>query len=748
MEEQLHHARSSATSVLAPAVRRRGLGMVALYSATLALSAALVFMVQPMFARFVLPLLGGTPAVWTTAMLFFQSALLLAYLYAHWSTRRLGPRRQAALHLVLVFAALLVLPLGVPESWIPPTESSPVPWLLLLLLVSVGLPFFVVSSTAPLLQSWLADTDHPDGRDPYFLYRASNIGSVIGLLSYPLLVERALTLDEQSWMWTAGYSLLATLLTASAIVMWRSRRARPESTAAAETEPRQRVGIGRRARWVALAFVPSSLMLGGTSAMTTNLAPIPLLWVLPLSLYLVSFILVFSRGEGAGPFHRIALYAMPPLVVLLAGVVTIGFYEPLGLIIGAHLVTFFVVALAMHGELAADRPAASQLTQFFAWVSLGGALGGVFNVIVAPNVFNSLTEYPAVLVLACVLLPMRSGSWRDELSVRKHLGAPIAVGGLGVVLLLLTDDHTWAYRAVLIAMALACVAMYRNPLRFGLGVALAMVAVWALSLDDTNVIYQDRGFFGINRVEESPDGIIHSLVNGNIVHGAQIGGIGIHPSTYHHRSGPIGQLLEALPDRSVLNQAAVVGLGAGSMACLSQTGENWTFFEIDPAVVKLASDPDLFSYLRDCDGNLEVKVGDGRLLLKEQPRDQFGLIALDAFSSDAIPIHLLTREATEMYESRLREGGVLAFHISNKYLVLEPVLGNVSRAAGLTCYAQADAKVGQRYFGKYPSHWVAMARRERDLGRVTSDKRWHPCATEPDARPWTDDYANVVGALG
>ena len=207
------------------AAQRSRLPMVALYSATLMLSAGLVFMVQPMFARFVLPLLGGTPAVWTTAMLFFQSALLLAYLYAHWSTRRFGARRQAAIHLALVFAALVFLPLGVPDGWIPPAESSPVPWLLLLLGVSVGLPFFVVSSTAPLLQSWLADTDHPDARDPYFLYRASNIGSVVGLLSYPLLVERVFTLDDQSWLWTAGYSVLATLLTASAVVLWRSRRA-------------------------------------------------------------------------------------------------------------------------------------------------------------------------------------------------------------------------------------------------------------------------------------------------------------------------------------------------------------------------------------------------------------------------------------------------------------------------------------------------------------------------------------------
>jgi hypothetical protein len=733
--------------VIEPAASGRAFGVVGLYSVTLVLSAALVFMVQPMFARFVLPLLGGAPAVWTTAMLSFQSTLLLAYLYAHWSTSRFGARRQAALHLALVAAALLVLPLGVPDGWIPPVESSPIPWLLLLLAVSVGLPFFVVSSTAPLLQSWLADTDHPDGRDPYFLYRASNIGSVIGLLSYPLLVERELTLDAQSWLWSAGYALLALLLSASAMVMWRSRRPPAVAERAAEGEPAERIGAGRRVRWVALAFVPSSLMLGATSAMTTNLAPIPLLWVLPLSLYLVSFILVFSRGEGAGPWHRGALYAMPPLVVVLAGMVVIGINDPLWLVVGVHLATFFAVALAMHGELAADRPSASQLTQFFAFVSLGGALGGVFNVIVAPTVFNSLTEYPLVLLLACFLLPMRSGSWRDELSFRRHLLGPLMVGAVAAGLLFATDGHLWEHRGVYIAMALVCLAMFRNPLRFGLALALGLAAIWVSSAGSTDVVYQDRSFFGINRVEEKLDGLVYELKNGNIVHGAQIGSVGITPTTYYHPSGPMGQLLDGLPDRSVVNTAAVVGLGAGSMACLSRTGENWTFFEIDPAVVKMSSNPDVFSFLRDCDGNLNVQVGDGRLALAEKPDGEYGLIALDAFSSDAIPIHLMTRQAVELYRRKLRPGGVIAFHISNRYLELEPVIGNVARATGLTCRGQIDASLTRGALYKYVSHWVALAPSRRDLGRVGRARDWHDCASDPGARPWSDDYANVVGAF-
>ena len=431
----------------------------------------------------------------------------------------------------------------------------------------------MVSSTAPLLQSWLADTDHPDGRDPYFLYRASNIGSVIGLLSYPLLVERTLTLDEQSWLWTAGYSLLATLLTASAVFLWRSRRSAAPARAVGRAEDRERIGVGRKVRWVALAFVPSSLMLGATTAMTTNLAPIPLLWVLPLSLYLVSFILVFSRGEGAGPFHRAALYAMPALVVLLAGVITIGFNEPLWPIIAVHLVTFFVVALAMHGELAADRPPASELTQFFAWVSVGGALGGVLNVVVAPNVFNSLTEYPLVLVLACFLLPMRVGSWREQMSVRRHLLAPIAVGLVGLALILLTDDYRWLHRAVLIAIGLSCLAMFRNPLRFGLAVTLAMLAVWVPTLADSNVIYEDRSFFAINRVE-SRHRTASSTTSRTATSstGPRSAASASTPRPTSTAPGRSGSCSTRCPTARCCSQVAVVGLGAGSMACLSQTG--------------------------------------------------------------------------------------------------------------------------------------------------------------------------------
>jgi spermidine synthase len=721
---------------------------VALFSATLVLSAGLVFLVQPMFARFTLPLLGGAPAVWTTAMLFFQTVLLASYMYAHWSIGRFGARRQAALHLALAALALIVLPLGIPDGWTAPATGSPVPWLLLMMLVSVGLPFFVVSATAPLLQSWLADTDHPDAADPYFLYRASNIGSAVGLLSYPLILEPRLTLDGQSWIWTAGYGLLMVLLTACAVVLWRSRRA---VVSAARTildaVALPQITAGRRVRWVGLAFVPSSLMLAVTAALTTNIAPIPLLWVVPLALYLLSFILVFSRGEGGGPFHRLALFAMPPVLVLTAMVAVLGWHTPLLPVAITYLVAFLLVALACHGELAADRPPARQLTQFYAFVSLGGALGGVFNVVVAPTIFNSLTELPIALVLAAFLLPFRKGGWTDQISARHDLLPPFLLAAAGAGAMLLAHGSESASRVALVTLGLLCLVFMRNPLRFGLALALAMVAVWIPTIDDVRVIHQQRSFFGINRVESETGGFVHVLKNGTIVHGTQASFQPRTPTTYYHPSGPMGQLLDALPDRSVARRAAVVGLGAGTMACLSQPGDRWTFFEIDPAVVRLARDPELFTYLRDCRGQFDVQVGDGRLSLGKRADGEFGLIALDAFSSDAIPIHLITREALETYASKLRSDGVIAFHISNQYLDLEPVLGNLAADGGLACFVQSDTLVTAKMLGKYPSRWVALARSPQSLGRVTGDARWKRCARAPAARTWTDDYANVTAAL-
>jgi hypothetical protein len=371
----------------------------------------------------------------------------------------------------------------------------------------------------------------------------------------------------------------------------------------------------------------------------------------------------------------------------------------------------------------------------------------VFNVVVAPAVFNSLTELPIALVLTAFLLPFARGSWKDQISARRDLLPPVLIGGLTAGLLSAVGDGGTLEWVVLIAAGLACLALLGSPLRFGLAVTLAMVAVWAVNVGDAAVIHQERDFFGVNRVESPRGQFVHVLKNGSIIHGTQLLLDPTRPTAYYDRSGPIGQLLDDLPDRRVADRAAVVGLGAGTMACLARPGDRWTFFEIDPAVVRLAEDKQVFSYLSDCAGSYDVRVGDGRLSLAKQRNRQYGLIALDAFNSDSVPVHLLTREALGLYASKLRPHGVIAFHISNQYLDLAPVLGNVASANGLSCYLQEDTHIGPHDIGKFRSRWVAMARKPADLGRVTRDRRWRLCPSDPDARTWTDDYSNVTAAL-
>jgi hypothetical protein len=507
----------SAAAPESPTARRAPLGqagVVALFSVTLFLSAALMFSVQPMYARFVLPLFGGTPAVWNTAMLFFQFALLAGYLYAHETTRRLGVRRQAALHLGVVLLPLLVLPLGVPDGAAAPAGgASPVGALLGLLLVAVGLPFFVVSATAPLLQRWLAETNHPAARDPYFLYRASNLGSVIGLLAYPLAAEPSLRLGEQGLVWAAGYAGLIALVAACAVVVWRSgpapggepsasrvdgppdgggpgqAQAAPgiASPSGADESVTASISARRRLRWIFLAFVPSSLMLGVTTYLTVDLAPIPLLWSLPLSLYLISFILAFAPGARNERRQRIVVLILPLVALVLSIALVLEAHDPLWLLLPLHLAGFFVAALACHGELARDRPPARRLTEFYIWVAVGGALGGVFNALLAPVLFDSLLEYPLLIVLACLCLPGRPGRFPSGPQTRPlDFGVPVLLGTVTATILALSarggPDIAVVGQGFALSLAAGIALNFaRRPLRFALSLAAILIAGVALA---------------------------------------------------------------------------------------------------------------------------------------------------------------------------------------------------------------------------------------------------------------------------
>jgi hypothetical protein len=740
--------------------------MLLVFGATIFLSASLLFLVQPMVAKMVLPLLGGTPAVWNTCMVFFQAFLLAGYAYAHATPARLGLRRQVWLHGALLGVPFLVLPIAVSGGFLPPAGSNPIPWLLGLLTISVGLPFFAVSTTAPLLQRWLAGTGHRAARDPYFLYAASNVGSMLALLGYPLLVEPHLRLQQQSRLWAIAYALLVVLIVLCAFWTLRSVRAAGSAPADAgndmstarqttgnEGEARPEVPAPtprERLRWTALAFVPSSLMLGVTTYLTTDIAAIPLFWVVPLALYLATFILAFSgalRGLVAELRVWLPVLALWLLFVTLIGA---GFQPWLG--IPLHLVTFFVAALLCHVELARRRPAARHLTEFYLWMSFGGVLGGIFNVLVAPFVFRSVTEYPLALALAFLLLPAGRGQESGPALWRRDVALAGAVGLLAVALIWLVPTRQltpqWLGPALVFGSPLI-VSFFtiKRPSRFGLCLCAIVLGAAAFGGRRENLLHQERSFFGVLRVTRDPEGHVNQLFHGTTLHGQQSldPARRDEPLTYYHRTGPIGQVFAAFSGPDAKPRVALVGLGTGSLASYGEPGQRLTFYEIDPAVVRIARDPRWFTFLRDSRARIDVVLGDARLRLAEAPAGAYGLLVVDAFSSDAIPVHLITREALRLYAAKLAPRGVMAFHISNRFVDLEPVLAELARDAGLTArieYDGADPAVG-----KQGSIWVLMARAEGDFGSLTQDSRWRPLAERPGTAVWTDDFSNLVGVL-
>ncbi len=738
--------------------------MLPVFGGAIFLGAALVFLVQPMVAKMLLPLFGGSPSVWNTSMVFFQAALLTGYGYAHLSTRLLGLARQPLVHVVLLALPVVTLPIVVPPFATPPPDAPPALWLLLVLLVTAGLPYVAVTTASPVLQRWFAATDHPQARDPYFLYAMSNAGSLLGLLSYPFLIEPHLPLAAQSTLWAALYVAFLGLVLASVVLLRRRRPTAPEAGERSESDrpgmdPRnEEVPIGRRVRWVLLAFAPSSLMLGVTNFLSTDIAAVPLLWAVPLSLYLVTFILAFARAPVA--LDRAAAVALPFLAVALA----LSMIEVLPLPIWAdillHLAFFFVAALLAHTRLAADRPAPARLTEYFLLVSLGGVLGGIFNGLLAPLIFDSVLEYPLVIVLALVLRPgvhrgsdrvpragllrvLRSGWALDLLlPLALYLGVLVA---LVIVSLALDDRATTASRVVLAAAGIAALFFLRRPIRFALGFGAIMAIVY---LAGSSAVYSERTFFGVHRVI-ADQANRHLLVHGTTVHGAQ----SLDPQrmdeplTYYHRTGPVGQLFSALRPVRPIEHWAVVGLGSGSMAAYGERGEAITFYEIDPAVAAIAEDPRYFTYLSRSASQIQVVLGDGRLTLRDTASRRYDLLFLDAFSSDAPPAHLMTREAIQLYLSKLRPGGLLVFNVSNRYLDLASALAATARSLGLAGLIQEDddVEVG-RPGDKESSKFVVLAASADALAPLAVNRRWQPI----DGRGgpiWSDDFSDILGLV-
>jgi hypothetical protein len=706
-----------------------------LYSLALFLGAALLFALEPMVGKLLLPPLGSTPAVWNTTVLFFQATLLAGYLYSH-LTSKLRRRVQMLVQIAVLAVGIVSLPIAVAADVTP--SSHPVPWLLGLLAVTAGLPFFALAANGPMLQRWLG------GRDPYFLFAASNAGSLLGLLAYPLVVEPHLSLHDQGRAWGVGYVAVAVLVVLCALAAAR-RTSAPEAVEHAPPIDRR-----RRLTWLALAFVPSSLMLGVTTYATRDLTPFPLLWVLPLAIYLLTFVVAFAPGAKPDRLVRIGRILLPGIAIVVVYTLAIGSQRPLWLLLPLHLAGLAVAALMCHARLAADRPAPSHLTEFYVWIALGGVLGGVFNAILAPVLFPGLIEYPLAIVAALLLRPKPPSTrpalleffFRDPRPTQAMDGLVPVLLGAGVLIALELAGKTFDTRSVIVGLACGlALNLSKRPLRLGLGLGAILLAVALAGSAGERVLERSRSFFGIYKVVQREGAPLHLLYDGTTVHGLQRIGRP-EPLEYYGRAGPAGQAFAELPAQSTARVGAV-GLGAGALACYRRAV---SFFEIDPEVLRIARDPRLFTYLRDCPAS--VHLGDGRRLLTREPPGRFGLVVVDAFNSDAIPVHLITRQALALYFSRAGPRGTVLFHISNRYLRLEPVLGNLARDSRVTCRVETHHPTrAQLDEGLATSKWAVLARTPADLGRLDADQRWHRCAEDRSARVWTDDYSDLLSAI-
>jgi len=848
---------------------------------TLALfsSAALIFVLQPLFTRMTTPLLGGSPAVWNTSMAFFQGALLVGYVYAHLLARLKDLKQQALIHGVALIAAFFVLPVQVTDLVGPPSSDHPAIWLLGVLTLSVGAPFAIASATAPLLQAWYARTGRADAHDPYYLYAASNLGSFGGLLAYPILIEPLLGAQAQSAAWSGAYGVVALLILAcagAAIFADGSVQTMRASS------PQGAISWRQRGLWMAAAAVPSVLSLGVTQHISTDVASAPMLWVVPLALYLLTFVIAFAKG--AERFSRWVTLAYPfAMALLIMSFLSRGNWA--GALTGV-LVGFFMSALVCHMTLARTRPPAAKLTEFYFWVSLGGVLGGAFAAFLAPVIFSGVYEFPLALAAAAFFAPRGAlamprladvalagcatltgvalllmhympqhaviigaaigaaggavaASWGDEvrpaplryahLIVSTLLGvAMIAISftidaafiepegadgpslagpwqaaalglgffaltfavhgsmqkrrasegrldiigdiGLGVaippVLLLIVmtmlGPRLDADTIVVVALGLCALSLFVNrgrPWAMGAILILAFVILHFNDTRDFRVTRQERSFFGVVRTieyahpEEIGLPVLRVLMHGTTIHGAQLIGpdVARQPLTYYHPDTALGESIVAGLSTGDTSSLALIGLGAGATACLMAPRDTLTVFEIDPAVVRLSNTPEGdFTYVPECAPDARMVIGDGRLQIANEPDGSFDVIVVDAFSSDAVPAHLLTREALALYLSKLSDRGIVILHLSNRNLALVSESARVAASLNAPTLWRISERVevpAAPVYGGLPASVMIVARDPAVLGFLPLRSDEWRVFEAPPGRPWSDDYINLPRAM-
>ncbi|NBW07886.1 MAG: spermidine synthase [Caulobacteraceae bacterium] len=741
-----------------------------LFAVAIFTSAALVFVVQPMVTKLVLPMLGGSPSVWNTSMVFFQTALLAGYAYAHALQRLKAVRTQLAVHLVLLLAAALFLPLKISGLLGEPNPAAPIGWLLATLTLSVGAPFAVLSATAPLLQAWYARVraGHADGQNPYVLYAASNLGSFLALLAYPVVIEPLMSLSGQRVGWSGGYAAFLLMVVALAFLVWRRRldtavSAEPEALPVSPAIPWR-----EKAVLVLLAAGPSSLMLGVTAHLSTDVASAPFLWVIPLALYLLTFVIAFQNR----PIIPLPITLM---IAAAVGIVCICFTASRSgnwaMMFGLHLTAFFFLALMCHQRLAARRPAPDRLTEFYLLMSLGGVVGGAFTALLAPVIFRTVLEYPLVLVLVGLARP-NSKAPIQKWEIYAFVGA-ILICLAPIVLKGVFDadwDLAWAWSRnvnvtmeqttqliLMFAMIAAFLIRDRMPAYVIISALIAIVTLtigrgydWALT---------ERSFFGVMRVANQNDarlgGDVHVLMHGTTLHGAQPRDprYACLPTLYYAPATPIGQVTEAVQRRAWGVRIGVVGQGSGAMAGYKRAEDRLTFFEIDPMVNRLSRDPEWFSFINGCakqngpGGAIDTVLGDARLSLVKQPAGTYDLLLIDAFSSDSVPTHLLTEEAIAGYLKLLKPNGVVILHLSNRNLDITGPAEAAARALKAPHLHQIYIEdPSAPAMAEASTEALILSPTEAGLAEFVGDKRWERLP-DPKVRPWTDDYVNLFGSL-
>jgi hypothetical protein len=705
---------------------KKSLKIPIIFTLTSFIGAALLFIVEPLVAKLLLPEFGGSSSVWTLSTFFFQAIMLLGYLFIHF-TAKLGPRKQPLWQLALVIPALLFLPLALPAMEGIPTQE-PFSRILLTLVILVGLPFLVISTTGPLIQRWYSWTDSPRNDDPYFIYAASNAGSFIGLLAYPFLIEPFMSLDAQRDIWSIGFVAFLMLVgICGLIVIRQNKKAVSESLTQVSKKTISTAGViiekltfKRQVWWILLAFIPASLQLGLVSHITTDIASFPLLWIIPLTIYLATMIAAFARKSRKPPHWAIisgSVFAVVSVYIALAIDVT----DPLLtlFIMILFMVTLALVSYAAHGSLAADRPSTTHLTKYFVLISLGGAIGGAFNGLIAPLVFTAPLEFPIVLIMSLLMLTI------------------------------LLKGHTLKY-SMLILLSLF---------------SLIVVATGGFA-NKQGVVSEGRSFYGSWEVRDqyanAEKDILRTFSHGTTIHGDQLRAEGERstPTSYYALGGPLSNLVDDAM-RNSNPEITVIGLGAGTMAAYANDETTMRFIEVDKQVIDVAENPEMFTYLSDArkrGATIETVLGDGRMMVEELEAGSQDLIVVDAFSSDSIPVHLLTEEAFAIYKSKLKPGGILAVHISNRVFNLEPVVVNNSEKLGF----ESLLKIGEGHpeSKPYQATWMALTTDSTVVDRLKSIPKlpssqedslslydlWIDGAKDKTIS-WTDDHSSILEAI-